>query len=227
MNAKQLAAEAAVALIKDGMKVGLGTGSTAYFAIQKIGQRVKDEGLKVTCIATSVQSEELATSLNIPMAGFEELSYLDITIDGADEADHSLQLIKGGGGALLREKIIAYMTGHYVIIADDSKYVETLGKFFLPVEVIPFGWQRTFDHLSRLGCTPHLREKQGAAYITDNGNYILDCDFKKITDPGQLQTELNLIPGVVECGLFVDRAQTLIIAAADGQLTTYHKEVKN
>ena len=227
MNAKQLAAEAAVTLIEDGMKVGLGTGSTAYFAIQKIGQRVKEEGLQVTCIATSVQSEELAKSLNIPMAGFEELSVLDITIDGADEADHQLQLIKGGGGALLREKIIAYMTTHYVIIADDSKYVETLGKFFLPVEVTAFGWQRTFDHLKTLGCIPHLRVKDGATFITDNGNYILDCDFKKITDPGGLQTELNLIPGVVECGLFVDRAQTLIIAAADGTVTTYNKKIKN
>jgi len=223
MNAKQLAAEAAVALIKDGMKVGLGTGSTAYFAIQKIGSRIREEGLNLTCIATSIQSEDLAKSLNIPMAGFDALSRLDITIDGADEADHELQLIKGGGGALLREKIIAYMTDHYVIIADDSKYVENLGAFFLPVEVVPFGWQRTFDHLKALGCTPHLREKEGKTFITDNGNYILDCDFKKITDPRTLQTQLNLIPGVVECGLFVDKAQTLIIAAADGTITSYNK----
>ena len=223
MNPKALAAAAAVALIKDGMKVGLGTGSTAYFAIQKIGERVKEEGLNITCIATSIQSEELAKSLHIPMAGFEELATLDITIDGADEADHHLQLIKGGGGALLREKIIAYMTAHYVIIVDQSKYVETLGKFHLPVEVIPFGWQRTFDHLKTVGCEPQLRLRDEAAYITDNGNYILDCDFKRIKEPRTLQTAIDLIPGVVECGLFVDRTNTLIIGNSDGTVVTHTK----
>lgn len=224
MNPKQLAAETAVALIKNGMKVGLGTGSTAYFAIQKIGQRVKEEGLQVTCIATSIQSEQLAKSLNIPMAGFDQLERLDITIDGADEADPQLQLIKGGGGALLREKIIAYMTDHYVIIVDESKYVRTLGKFHLPVEVIAFGWQRTFDHLKTLGAIPHLREKDGAPYITDNGNYILDCDFGAITQPRELQTSIDLIPGVVECGLFVDRTATLIIGTNDGTVITHNKK---
>ncbi|UAY53770.1 ribose-5-phosphate isomerase RpiA [Arachidicoccus terrestris] len=224
MNPKQLAAHAAVALIENGMKVGLGTGSTAYFAIQKIGQRVKEEGLQVTCIATSIQSEELAKSLNIPMAGFDTLKRLDITIDGADEADHQLQLIKGGGGALLREKIIAYMTDHYVIIADQSKYVETLGKFHLPVEVIPFGWQRTFDHLEALGAKPHLRQRDTAIYITDNGNYILDCDFGAIFEPRDLQTKIDLIPGVVECGLFVDRTGTLIIGNNDGSVVTHNRK---
>jgi len=221
MNAKQLAAEAAVALIQDGMKVGLGTGSTAYFAIQKIGQRVQQEGLQITCIATSISSEELATSLKIPMAGFDALERLDITIDGADEADHQLQLIKGGGGALLREKIIAYITDHYVTIVDESKYVATLGKFHLPVEVVPFGWQRTFDHIKALGATPYLREKDKAPYKTDNGNLILDCDFKTIPDPETLQTTLNLIPGVVECGLFVNKTQTLIIGNNDGTIQTH------
>lgn len=224
MNPKQLAAHAAVALIENGMRVGLGTGSTAYFAIQKIGQRIKEEGLKVTCIATSIQSEELAKSLSIPMAGFDTLKELDITIDGADEADHHLQLIKGGGGALLREKIIAYMTDHYVIIADQSKYVETLGKFHLPVEVIPFGWQRTFDHLKALGAKPHLRQRDASAYITDNGNYILDCDFGAIPEPRDLQTKIDLIPGVVECGLFVDRTGTLIIGNNDGSVATYNRK---
>ena len=224
MNPKALAAHAAVALIKDGMKVGLGTGSTAYFAIQKIGQRVKEEGLQVTCIATSIESEKLARSLNIPLADFDKLDRLDITIDGADEADHNLQLIKGGGGALLREKIIAYMTNHYVIIVDESKYVETLGKFHLPVEIIPFGWQRTFDLLKAEGATPNLRQRDNAPYITDNGNYILDCDFGPIKDPRQLQTALNLIPGVVECGLFIDRTGTLIIGYNTGEVKTINKK---
>ena len=224
MNPKALAAYAAVDLIKDGMKVGLGTGSTAYFAIQKIGQRVQEEGIKVTCIATSLASEELAKSLNIPLADFDTLTRLDITIDGADEADHNLQLIKGGGGALLREKIIAYMTDHYVIIADESKYVETLGRFSLPVEIIPFGWQRTFDLIKALGGAPVLRQKDNSAYITDNGNYILDCAFGQIKNPAQLEIDLNLIPGVVECGLFVNRADTLIIGHPNGEVTTINKQ---
>ncbi|HTN37713.1 MAG TPA: ribose-5-phosphate isomerase RpiA, partial [Arachidicoccus sp.] len=160
INSKQLAGEAAVELIEDGMTVGLGTGSTAFYAIQKIGQRVKEEGLHIQCIATSLESERLAKSLAIPMADFDQIKELDLTIDGADESDHQLQLIKGGGGALLREKIIAYITRHYVIIVDESKYVETLGKFHLPIEVVPFGWQRTFDHLQQLGCIPKLREQQ-------------------------------------------------------------------
>lgn len=223
MNPKQIAGEEAVKFIKDGMTVGLGTGSTAFFAIQKIGQRVKEEQLTLKCIATSVESENLARSLNIPIYDFEEITAIDLTIDGADESDHQLQLIKGGGGALLREKIIAYITKHYVIIVDESKYVETLGKFHLPVEVVQFGWQRTFDHLQQLGCLPKLREKERAPYITDNGNYILDANFEKIDDPKSLQTKIHNIPGVVECGLFVDRANTLIIGKADGTVQTIQK----
>lgn len=223
INSKQLAGEAAVELIEDGMTVGLGTGSTAFYAIQKIGQRVKEEGLHIQCIATSLESERLAKSLGIPMADFDQIKELDLTIDGADESDHQLQLIKGGGGALLREKIIAYITRHYVIIVDESKYVETLGKFHLPIEVVPFGWQRTFDHLQQLGCIPKLREQQQSAYITDNGNYILDCNFEKIPQPKVLQTGIHNIPGVVECGLFVDRANTLIIGKSNGEVTTINK----
>lgn len=223
INPKQIAGEEAVKFIKDGMTVGLGTGSTAFFAIQKIGQRIQEEGLHIKCIATSIESEQLARSLQIPMADFDEISEIDVTIDGADEADKNLQLIKGGGGALLREKIIAYITRHYIIIVDQSKYVETLGKFHLPVEVVKFGWQRTFDHLQELGCIPKLREKDRVAYITDNGNYILDCNFEKIEHPKQLQSQIHNIPGVVECGLFVDRTNTLIIGKTNGEIETINK----
>lgn len=223
ISPKQLAGEEAVRSIQDGMTVGLGTGSTAFFAIQKIGQRIKEEGLRLTCIATSLESEQLARSLQIPIAGFDQIREIDLTIDGADESDRNLQLIKGGGGALLREKIIAYITRHYIIIVDETKYVDTLGKFHLPVEVVQFGWQRTFDHLQQLGSIPKLRERNGAAFITDNGNYILDCNFERIEHPKTLQTQIHNIPGVVECGLFVDRADTLIIGKKNGAIETIHK----
>lgn len=217
-NPKQLAGEAAAALIKDGMNVGLGTGSTAFFAIQKIGLRIKEEGLKLRCVATSNESEQLAKEWNIPVYNVNEVKELDITIDGADEVDKNFNLIKGGGGALLREKIIAYITKHYVIITDESKVVDTLGKFHLPVEVVQFGWERTFDHLQGLGCAPTLRQKNNQTYITDNGNYILDCDFKKIENPKQLQTNIHAVPGVVEVGLFVDRLHTLVVGYNNGEI---------
>ena len=221
-NPKQLAGEAAAAFIKDGMSVGLGTGSTAFFAIQKIGQRIKDEGLKLRCTATSNESEQLAKEWNIPVYDVNELTTLDITIEGADEVDKNFNLIKGGGGALLREKIIAYITKHYIIIPDESQVVETLGKFHLPVEVVPFGWQRTFDHLQGLGCMPALRQKDNQTFITDNGNYILDCDFKKIENPEALQTAIHAVPGVVEVGLFVNRTNTLIVGYKDGNVQIFN-----
>lgn len=221
-NPKQIAGERAASYIEDGMNVGLGTGSTAFFAIQKIGQRIKEEGLKLRCIATSDESEKLARALNIPIYDFNEIKELDITIDGADEVDKNYNLIKGGGGALLREKIIAYITKHYIIITDESKVVETLGRFHLPVEVVQFGWLRTFDHLQKLGCTPTLRQKSGQAFITDNGNFILDCDFKKIENPESLQTSVHAVPGVVEVGLFVNRTNTLIVGYKDGEVQIFN-----
>ena len=220
INPKQIAGETAAAFIKDGMNVGLGTGSTAFFAIQKIGQRIKDEGLKLKCIATSDESEKLARALNIPIYDFDEIKKLDITIDGADEVDKNFNLIKGGGGALLREKIIAYITKHYIIITDESKVVDTLGKFHLPIEVVQFGWQITFDHLQHLGCIPALRKKNGETFITDNGNYILDCDFKKIENPETLQAAIHAVPGVVEVGLFINRTNTLIVGHSNGKVDT-------
>lgn len=221
-NPKQIAGEKAASFIKDGMNVGLGTGSTAFFAIQKIGQRIKDEGLKLRCIATSDESEKLARELNIPVYDFNEIKELDITIDGADEVDKNYNLIKGGGGALLREKIIAYITKHYIIITDESKVVETLGKFRLPVEVVQFGWQRTFDHLQSLGCMPTLRQKNNQPFITDNGNYILDCDFKQIENPEALQAAIHAVPGVVEVGLFVNRTNTLIVGYKNGNVEIFN-----
>jgi ribose 5-phosphate isomerase A len=223
MNAKQAAAKKAIEYIKDGMNIGLGTGTTAYWAIQYIGEKVK-QGLRVRAIATSIQSQNLAQELGIPIIGFAEAGHLDITIDGADEVDGQLQLIKGGGGALLREKIVAAATKFYIIIADDKKLVDTLGKFKLPVEVIPFGWELTAAKLRNLGSEPGLRVGNDGPFITDNGNYILDCAFGSIPSPGVLQEKINAITGVVDNGLFVDMADCVIAGTEGGEVKIINKK---
>lgn len=217
MNMKKIAAEKAVEAIQDGMKVGLGTGSTAYWAILKIGERVRD-GLKIEAVATSRASEQLAEESGITLVPFETLDRLDITIDGADEVDANLHLIKGGGGALLREKIVAAQSDKLIIVADESKAVQTLGAFPLPVEVVPFAYEWTQRALEATGATVNWRRADGELYITDNGNYIADCSYGQIKEPGSLVAILNAIPGVVDNGLFVGMADQVIIAAADGQL---------
>lgn len=215
MNAKQAAAFKAVSYIQDGMIVGLGTGSTAYWAIQYLGERVQN-GLKVTAVATSDETERLAREVNIDIQPLDGVDILDIDIDGADEVDKNLNLIKGGGGALLREKIVAVASKMFIVIADESKLVYTLGKFPLPVEVIVFGYTHTAKKLASLGCKPVLRIKENRAFITDNGNYILDCHFDAIADPGALQQKINAIAGVVESGLFVKVASRVIVGSVDG-----------
>lgn len=215
MNLKQLAGEAAVELIEDGMIVGLGTGSTAYWAIERIGARVK-EGLRIRAVSTSVQSEKQALALGIPLLPWPELARIDVTIDGADEIDPRLQLIKGGGGALLREKIVASLSDKLLIVADESKLAEQLGKFPVPVEIVPFAWQATRRQVQALGCEAELRGGEGTPFVTDNGNYILDCRLGTIADALTLQTMLNAIPGVVENGLFLGMASAAFVAYADG-----------
>ncbi|WP_025702260.1 ribose-5-phosphate isomerase RpiA, partial [Paenibacillus forsythiae] len=213
----QLAAEAAVDYIQDGMKVGLGTGSTAYWAIRKLGDRVA-EGLRITAVATSRASEQQARELGIPLVSFGEVDRLDVTIDGADELDGKLQLIKGGGGALLREKIVAMGSDRMIVIADESKVVGTLGKFPLPVEIVPFAWEWTVAALAQLGCIPELRQGGGELYKSDNGNYIADCRFEIIPSPPELALALQSIPGVVEHGLFIGIADMAIVGKSDGTL---------
>jgi ribose 5-phosphate isomerase A len=214
MSPKQLVGEKATEYIKDGMILGLGTGSTAYFAIMKIGEMVKN-GLKIKGVPTSKQTEELALSLDIPLLEIADVTKIDVTIDGADEYDPQKQLIKGGGGALLREKIIASITDFYIIIADQSKQSEVLGSFALPVEVTPFAKEITLMQLKNLGCSPIFREKDGKLFVTDNQNYIADCKFSSIENPIELNQKLNLISGVVENGLFVNMAN--IIITEDGK----------
>ncbi len=215
VNGKKIAAGKAIEYIRNGMTIGLGTGSTAYWAIQGIGEMVK-KGLSVRAIATSVESENLARELAIPIVPFAEIDYLDVTIDGADEVDQQLNLIKGGGGALLREKIVAAATKFYVIIVDESKLVSKLGQFPLPVEVTPFGWEITERRLRELGCTPKLRMKGGVPFLTDNQHYILDCAFGPIPDPARLHEKVSAITGVMEDGFFINMADVVIAGSPGG-----------
>ncbi|MBD3749531.1 MAG: ribose-5-phosphate isomerase RpiA [Sphingobacteriales bacterium] len=217
MNPKQLVGEAAAAHVKDGMIVGLGTGSTAYFAILKIGEMVKN-GLKIKGVPTSKQTEELATTLGIPLLPINEVKKIDLTIDGADEFDAHKNLIKGGGAALLREKIIASVTDYYIIITDASKQSEVLGSFALPVEVTPFAKEITLMQLKALGCEATFRKKGGDLLVTDNQNYIADCKFERIPNPVELNLKINQIPGVVENGLFTEMADLIISEDGKGNL---------
>ncbi|MEK3660827.1 ribose-5-phosphate isomerase RpiA [Paenibacillus sp. FSL F4-0236] len=226
MNVKQLAAEKAVGYVEDGMKVGLGTGSTAYWAIRKLGERVS-EGLKITAVATSRASEEQARELGIPLVAFGDIDSLDLTIDGADELDSSLQLIKGGGGALLREKIVASNSTRMIVIADEGKVVNTLGKFPLPVEIVPFAWEWTVAELAKLGCQPELRRSGEELYKTDNGNYIADCRFEAIEAAPKLALTIQNIPGVVDHGLFIGIAAMAIVGKLDGTIEIIEAQPKN
>jgi ribose 5-phosphate isomerase A len=212
---KQVAARQSVEYVQDGMLLGLGSGSTAAFAIRLIGHRVR-EGLQVRAIATSARSEQLAREAGIPLLSSEDACRIDLTIDGADEIDPHLRLIKGGGGALLREKIVAAASAHVVIIADSSKLVTQLGRFPLPVEVLPFGWRVTSNRIAKLNGNPVLRDgPAGAPFLTDQGNYVLDCHFGLISDPQTLAVRLDEIPGLIEHGLFLDLASRVIIGSGD------------
>ncbi|SCL98439.1 Ribose-5-phosphate isomerase A [Bacillus wiedmannii] len=216
LNLKQLAGEYAANFVKYGMKVGLGTGSTVYWTIQKLGERVK-EGLAFQAVPTSKETEVLAKQLNISLISLNDVQSLDLTIDGADEIDANLQLIKGGGGALLREKIVATSSKELIIIADESKLVTHLGTFPVPVEIIPFSWKQTERKIQSLGCQTTLRLKNNETFITDNKNMIIDCIFPhNISNPANLHTQLKMITGVVETGLFVNMTSKAIIGTENG-----------
>jgi len=216
-SAKRAAAEYAVKYVQDSMIVALGSGSTVYFMIQKLGQRVREEGLKIQAVPSSDRSEQLARELNIPVLDVSAVSRMDVGIDGADEVDRYGNLIKGGGGALLREKILAFNSDAFHVIVDEDKQVDTLGKFPLPVEVIPFGINLAMKHLANLGCRPMLRVRNDKTFITENGNRIVDCQFDKISDPDLLSATIKRIPGVVESGLFSGKlVKTVIVGKKDG-----------
>jgi ribose 5-phosphate isomerase A len=218
MNLKQIAAAKAVEFVENGMVLGLGSGSTASYAIEMIGERLQDGRLRdIVGVPTSSAIERLARQVGIPLTTLQEHPMIDLTIDGADEVDPQLNLTKGGGGALLHEKIVARASEREIIIVDDSKLVQVLGtKFALPVEVIPFGWSSYLPALKHLGCDPVLRMHGTEPYRTDEGNHVVDCRFAGINDPVNLECELNLIPGVIENGLFIGLASLVVVASQSG-----------
>src|ERR1700677_4352391 len=219
---KEAAAQASLRFVQDGQIVGLGTGSTAAYFIQLLAERVKN-GLKIRGIPTSERSRQMALSLGIPLTTLDEYQEIAVTVDGADEVDPQLRLIKGGGGALLREKIIASATRQLVIVVDGSKQVATLGKFPLPVEVIKFAQALIAKKITELGAEVALRRTaDGKPYLTDENNYILDCHFAKIRGADGLANKLSDMPGVVEHGLFINMANVVLVARGS-EVTEIHR----
>ena len=214
-ESKKRAAERAVEYVSDGQIVGLGTGSTSRFAIEALARRA-GEGLRIQGVATSIATESMGRSLGIPIVGLNEVAAIDVTIDGADEVDESFNMIKGGGGALTREKLVALASKLRIYIVDESKLVKRLGdRWSLPIEVLPFSWKKAQEKVAELGCDPRLRMTEERPFETDNGNYILDCRFEGIAEPASLERRVKLTPGVVECGLFVGIADLLVIGWPD------------
>jgi ribose 5-phosphate isomerase A len=224
-KAKFVAAKRAVDFVEDGMRVGLGTGSTAAWMVRCLGELVRDEGLRIKGVPTSSRTAHLAREVGIEVISLDEAKWLDLTIDGADEFDGDLNLIKGGGGALLQEKIVATASDQMIVIADIGKEVERLGAFPLPIEVIPFGWQTTktlveemLISMDVLGRDATLRMVGDRPFVTEEGNHILDLHLNRIGNPRQLALVLNQVPGVVENGLFIDICDIVVVGYGDGRV---------
>lgn len=214
MIKKLNAAKKAIEFIKNGMTLGLGTGSTVEIMIEELSKKIKS-GLNVTCVSTSKRTTKYANEFGIIIHEFDSVSKIDLTIDGADEVDPYLRGIKGGGGALLYEKIVAFNSEKNIWIVDDSKLVNKLGNFPLPIEVIPFASRKLFMKFESMKLNPTLRKKDNKNFITDSGNFIIDCKIGEIENPKELEKELKMIPGVVEVGLFIDVADYVIIGYND------------
>ena len=217
-NEKQLAALEAVKLIRSGMTIGLGSGSTTAYMINELGKKISN-GFKIRGVASSDNTEKLAMEAGIPIIALHEAKTIDINIDGADEFDPYMQLIKGGGGALLREKIVAFNSKYNVIIADSGKEVMRLGKFKLPIETIPFATENIIDLLEKEGLKPNLRKVKSEIYVTDENNYIVDLNILGYTNLARLEEKLLKIPGIVETGLFLETTHKIIIGEGDSTRT--------
>ena len=213
---KKLAGVKAAEYVRDGMIVGLGTGSTAYYFIEEVGRRVQEEGLQIQAVTTSSRSAEQARELGIPLLDIDQVDVVDLTVDGADEVDPAFNGIKGGGGALLMEKVVAVATSDYIWVVDESKLVSTLGAFKLPVEVVRYGAGHVFRRFQEAGYAPHFRMDGEERYLTDMGNYIIDLDLREIPNPQAFAEELDHTVGVVEHGLFNGLVDTVIVAGQDG-----------
>lgn len=219
LPAKRAAARAAADLVTSGMRIGFGTGSTFAHALERLAERIRDEDLDVAGVPTSEATAAQARRLGVPLIDLESVSELAMAIDGADEVDPAKNLIKGGGGALLREKIVAAAARELIVLVGSNKLVQRLGETFaLPVEVVPFGLRQTAAALERLGAVPKLRLRNGAPLITDNGNHIFDCSFAPIADPAELEAGIDRIPGVVESGLFVAMTGRVFVGDEQGNV---------
>lgn len=217
MDLKEMAAREAVKYVEDGMVVGLGSGSTANKAIQLMGQKVKEEGIEIIGIPTSISSDLLGRAVGIKIGELDDHPQVDLTIDGADEFDPRLNLVKGLGGALVREKIVASSSRVVLIVVDDSKRVDYLcQKAPLPVEIVRYSHMSTIRKLASMGCVPELRVADDRPFVSDNGNYIVHCRFERIDDPREMEAEIGLVPGVVDSGLFVGLASKVIVASEGG-----------
>lgn len=216
VNLKEQVGIKAAEFVTDGMIVGLGTGSTAYYFVAELGRRIKEEGLKITSVTTSSVTYEQAEGLGIPLKAIDDVEVVDLTVDGADEVDPALNGIKGGGGALLMEKIVATNSKDCIWIVDESKQVETLGAFKLPVEVVQYGAENLFRHFEKKGYSPAYREKDGQRFVTDQGNFIIDLDLKVIPDAEALAEELDRTVGVVDHGLFLGMVSKVIVGTPEG-----------
>lgn len=212
MNNKRTAGEKAVEWIREEMTIGLGTGSTVYYTVLKLGELVK-EGLKIRVIPTSSHTEKLARQLGIPLTTFSEINHLDLTIDGADAVTPQLDLVKGGGGALFREKLVATASKMFIVVVDDSKTVDNFNGLSIPIEVLPFGWEVTRCRIERLGGSTTIRRQDDEIYVTDNMNFILDTVFDDVPHPQQLHSELKLMTGIVETGLFPQMADAVVVSS--------------
>ncbi|NRT34852.1 ribose-5-phosphate isomerase RpiA [Clostridium beijerinckii] len=215
MEQKRVAGEKSTEYIKDGMILGLGTGSTAYYMIKKVGELIKN-GMKIKAVATSKSTESFARELKIPLLSIDEVDRIDLAIDGVDEIDNEFNAIKGGGGALFREKIVASLANEVIWIMDESKLVDGIGEFPLPVEILPYGYKHVIKELQNYSLNPQIRMKEEEIFVTDNGNYIVDLHIGKPMNINDVYNKVNKITGVLETGLFINMCDRIIIGTSSG-----------